>query len=155
MGLLHGSLEEKPLMTGNGHRQVQCCGYMVYVCPGLSSLWLLLIVFGVIAGSGKTVFWYGLPQLFLTSMCSCCLPVQQSSKTSGQCVKLNQQSSPFFTLVIRIPPSWMPAASCPPFSFNSAINPIVSVKFFLPSTWPTIMVQDSLAKMSLCDACGI
>lgn len=71
-GRLHGSLKAQLSMTGKRSRQVQCCGSMVYVCPEPPFLLPLLIVSDIIAGSGKTVFWYGIPQLFLASVSSCC-----------------------------------------------------------------------------------
>ena len=72
MGRPRGSLKAQHLTAGKTNRQAQCCGSMVYVSPKLPSLWLLLIVSDITAGSGKTVLWYGAPQLFLASASSCC-----------------------------------------------------------------------------------
>ncbi|SRR6266700_7231166 len=65
-GQLPGSLKAKLLATGN--RQLPYCGSMAFVGPGRSCLWLLLIVSEIIAGSGKTVLWYGLSQPYLLSV---------------------------------------------------------------------------------------
>jgi hypothetical protein len=66
---LPGSLKAKLLVTGN--RQLPYCGSMAFVSPEHLCRWLLLIVSDIIAGSGKTVLWYGLSQPYLPSAGSC------------------------------------------------------------------------------------
>jgi hypothetical protein len=63
---LSGLLKAKPLVTGN--RQLLYYGSMAFVGPKRPCLQLLLIVSDIIAGSGKTVLWYGLSKPYLFSV---------------------------------------------------------------------------------------
>jgi hypothetical protein len=55
----------KAKCTKYGKRLALFCGSMAYVCVSHSCLLLLLIVSYTAAGSGKSVLWYMLPQLFV------------------------------------------------------------------------------------------
>jgi len=144
VGRLHGLRKDMPSNSGNP--LAPFCGSTAYVSMTPSCLLLLLMVSDILAGSGKSILWYVSPQLFVIS-CSHFSTAQPSSKTSDTCVRLDYQHLQFSTLTFEMQPNRMLAVFCLPFSFNSAINPIIRLKFSFPFIRPTPMAPDSRARM--------
>jgi hypothetical protein len=141
-----------PLIIGN--RRVRSCGSMVYVRISPLCFLPLLIFSSMVSWIGKkcalvcvTTRLYS-----LLSALSHYLIVQQSSKRSGTCVKLDWPLSHFFTLISVILPSRMSAACYLPSLSNSPISPTISAQSSLNSIQPTNMDLNNPAKMHLRDA---